>query len=63
MALHRKVDDSGERDVDINPIYVQEAGHEVPKHALPRGGMLPGTALQVVRDLSLIHISEPTRPY
>ena len=50
MALHRKVDDSGEQDVDINPIYVQEAGHEVPRHALPRGGMLPATALQVVRD-------------
>ena len=29
MALHRKVDASGEPDVDINPIYVQEAGHEV----------------------------------
>jgi hypothetical protein len=26
MALHRKVDASGEPDVDINPIYVQEAG-------------------------------------
>ena len=50
MALHRKVDVPDEPDVDINPIYVQEAGHEVPKHAMPRGGMLPATALQVVRD-------------
>ena len=36
--------------MDINPIYVQEAGHEVPRHTMPRGGMLPATALQVVRD-------------
>jgi glutamate decarboxylase len=50
MALHRKVDEPDEPDVDINPIYVQEAGHEVPRHSLPRGGMLPTTALQVVRD-------------
>jgi glutamate decarboxylase len=50
VALHRKVDPSGEPDVDINPIYVQEAGHEVPRHSLPRRGMLPATALQVVRD-------------
>ena len=39
-----------EPDVDINPIYVQEAGHEVPMHTMPRRGMLPTTALQVVRD-------------
>ena len=50
MALHRKVDSPGEPDMDINPIYVQEAGHEVPRHTMPRGGMLPTTALQVVRD-------------
>jgi glutamate decarboxylase len=50
MALHKKVDLPDEPDVDINPIYVQEAGHEVPMHTMPRGGMLPGTALQAVRD-------------
>ncbi len=50
MALHKKVDVPDEPDVDINPIYVQEAGHEVPKHTMPRRGMLPATALQVVRD-------------
>ena len=50
MALHKKVDVPDEPDVDINPIYVQEAGHEVPMHTMPRKGMLPGTALQVVRD-------------
>jgi glutamate decarboxylase len=50
MALHKKVDLPDEPDVDINLIYVQEAGHEVPMHTMPRGGMLPGTALQAVRD-------------
>ena len=50
MALHRKVDKPDDPDVDINPIYVQEAGHEVPMHTMPSRGMLPSTALQVVRD-------------
>ena len=50
MSLHRKVDQPGQPDVDINPIYVQEAGHEVPRHTMPRRGMLPATALQVVQD-------------
>src|SRR5690348_5163791 len=50
MALHRKVDKPDDPDVDINPLYVQEAGHEVPMHTIPHRGMLPGTALQVVRD-------------
>jgi glutamate decarboxylase len=50
MALHRKVDKPDDPDVDINPIYVQEAGHEVPMHTMPCRGMLPSTALQVVRD-------------
>ena len=50
VSLHRKVDQPGQPDVDINPIYVQEAGHAVPRHTMPRRGMLPATALQVVRD-------------
>ena len=50
MALHRKVDKPDDPDVDINPIYVQEVGHEVPMHTMPGRGMLPSTALQVVRD-------------
>jgi hypothetical protein len=50
MALHRKVDKPDDPDVDVNPIYVQEAGHEVPMHTMPGRGMLPSTALQVVRD-------------
>jgi glutamate decarboxylase len=50
VPLHRRQDPSGQPDVEINPVYVQEAGHQVPRNALPRRGMLPGTALQVVRD-------------
>ena len=50
MPLHRKVEPSGQPAVNINPVYVQEAGQVVPRHALPRRGMLPDTALQVVRD-------------
>ena len=31
----------------------------IPRQELPEGGLIPGVAL----NLSLIHISEPTRPY
>jgi glutamate decarboxylase len=48
MPLHSKVDDAG--DLDINPIYVRERGLAVPRYELPRRGMLPDTAAQVVRD-------------
>ena len=52
MPLHRKVDESAatSADLDINPIYVRERGHSVPRYRLPQHGMLPDTALQVVRD-------------
>ena len=52
MPLHRKVDESAARsaDLDINPIYVRERAHTVPRYQLPQHGMLPDTALQVVRD-------------
>jgi glutamate decarboxylase len=51
MALHRKIDDQSERDeVDVNPLYVQIAHERVPRRTLPQRGMLPDTALQVVRD-------------
>ena len=52
MPLHRKVDESAARsaDLDINPIYVRELAHRVPRYHLPQHGMLPDTALQVVRD-------------
>ncbi|HEY7145609.1 MAG TPA: glutamate decarboxylase [Streptosporangiaceae bacterium] len=52
MSLHSKVDDAtaAADDLDINPIYVREQGRSVPRYQLPRHGMLPDTALQVVRD-------------
>jgi glutamate decarboxylase len=52
MPLHSKVDDAtaDAADLDINPIYVREQRHLVPRYELPRHGMLPDTALQVVRD-------------
>jgi len=37
-------------ELDVNPVYVRLEGLSVPRHAMPRRGMLPDTALQVVRD-------------
>ena len=50
-ALHRQVDEreSG-AEVDINPIYFREKSSEIPRYRLPERGVLPRTALQVVRD-------------
>ena len=51
MALHKKTDDqSGRNDVDVNPLYVQIDREPVPRRMMPPHGMLPDTALQVVRD-------------
>ena len=51
MALHKKIDDqSGRNDVDVNPLYVQIEREPVPRRTIPAHGMLPDTALQVVRD-------------
>jgi glutamate decarboxylase len=51
VALHRKNDDHGDRnDVDVNPLYVQIEREPVPRRTMPAHGMLPDTALQVVRD-------------
>jgi glutamate decarboxylase len=51
MSLHRPPGPSGQRaEVEINPLYVRTAHQRVPRHALTREGMLPDTALQVVRD-------------
>jgi glutamate decarboxylase len=50
MALHRKADPGAEDDLDINPVYVREAGLSVPRNRLAQHGMLPDTALQAVRD-------------
>ena len=51
MALHGKVsEDEREAELDINPVYVREAGRQIPRYKLPDREMLPDTALQVVRD-------------
>src|ERR1700681_3102309 len=50
-ALHRRVpeDESG-TELDINPLYFREKSCVIPRYRLPEHGVLPGTALQVVRD-------------
>ena len=51
MSLHRQVDESSQdAELEINPVYVQEVNRQIPRYRLPRHGMLPRTALQVVRD-------------
>ncbi len=51
MALHKQVDVSQQdREVDVNPVYVQEKGLQIPRFRLPDHGLLPHTAAQVVRD-------------
>src|SRR2546427_6019661 len=55
MPLHTQVDESiKDADLDINPVYVRELSHEIPRYRLPEHSMLPGTALQVVRDELLL---------
>jgi glutamate decarboxylase len=51
MPLHRRVDESaGDDELEINPVYVREQTYEIPRYRLPEHGVLPRTALQVVRD-------------
>jgi glutamate decarboxylase len=51
MPLHTQVDeDSQDERFDINPVYVRTMGLDLPRYRLPQHGMLPATALQVVRD-------------
>src|ERR1700757_5145815 len=51
MSLHRQVDESSQdADLEINPVYVQGLNRQIPRYRLPQHGMLPRTALQVVRD-------------
>ena len=50
-ALHRKVpEDESRTELDINPLYFREKSCEIPRYRLPESGVLPRTALQVVRD-------------
>src|ERR1700761_8190163 len=51
MALHRQEpEDASGTDLDINPVYFREEGRTIPRYRLPERGVLPRTALQVVRD-------------
>ena len=51
MPLHGKVsEDDRDAELDVNPVYVREAGRKIPRYRIPDRGMLPETALQVVRD-------------
>jgi glutamate decarboxylase len=51
MPLHRQVDESElDESLDVNPVYVQEQGADIPRYRLPAHGALPNTALQIVRD-------------
>src|SRR6201982_1915111 len=51
MPLHIQVGESSQdAGLEVNPVYVQEQGHEIPRYRLPERGVLPHTALQVVRD-------------
>jgi glutamate decarboxylase len=51
MPLHTQVDESIRDDgVEVNPVYVGELNREIPRYRLPEHGVLPRTALQVVRD-------------
>ena len=48
MPLHSKVNE--DVDLDLNPMCVRQASHEVPRFRIAPVGMLPDTALQVVSD-------------
>jgi glutamate decarboxylase len=51
MALHTKVHEPAQDDeLEINPVYYREKTCEIPRYKLPEHGVLPRTALQVVRD-------------
>src|ERR1700691_6203473 len=51
MALHARGEEPERpRDLDINPLYVRAESEPVPRYRIADRGMLPRTALQVVRD-------------
>src|SRR5579859_2552941 len=50
-ALHKRVPaNKSHAELDINPVYFREKSCEIPRFRLPEHGVLPRTALQVVRD-------------
>ena len=51
MALHRRAEEhESASELDINPVYFREESRVIPRYRLPEHGVLPRTALQVVRD-------------
>src|SRR6201984_475230 len=50
-ALHKQVEENESlAELDINPVYARERSSEIPRYKLAEHGVLPRTALQVVRD-------------
>ena len=50
-ALHRRAEEhESASELDINPVYFREQTDVIPRYQLPAHGVLPRTALQVVRD-------------
>jgi glutamate decarboxylase len=51
MALHKRVpEDENDTELGINPVYFREESDAIPRYRLGQHGVLPRTALQVVRD-------------
>jgi glutamate decarboxylase len=51
MALHKRVpEDENGTELAINPVYSREESDAIPRYRLGQHGVLPRTALQVVRD-------------
>jgi glutamate decarboxylase len=49
--LHKRVaEHEADAELDINPMYFREKTCDIPRYRLPEHGVLPRTALQVVRD-------------
>jgi glutamate decarboxylase len=51
MPVHKQVSEHESNvELEINPVYFREKSCDIPRYQLPEHGVLPRTALQVVRD-------------
>jgi glutamate decarboxylase len=51
MPVHKQVSEhESDVELEINPVYFREKSCDIPRYQLPEHGVLPRTALQVVRD-------------
>jgi glutamate decarboxylase len=51
MPVHKQVSEhESDTELEINPVYFREKSCDIPRYQLPEHGVLPRTALQVVRD-------------